>query len=62
LGGSIDWVDSIDTSNTQPAGINGNGLTRLSHVTLIPEPGTLILLGSGLLGLALVRGRKKFRK
>jgi hypothetical protein len=28
----------------------------------IPEPGTLILLGSGLLGLALAGSRKKFRK
>ena len=56
---SIVSVDGIDTSGTQPSSVRGGGL---SHVTLIPEPGTLILLGSGLLGLALVGGRKKFRK
>jgi PEP-CTERM motif len=28
----------------------------------VPEPGTLILLGSGLLGLAIAGSRKKFRK
>ena len=53
----IDIVDVIDS--TPPDGVNGGGL---SHVTSIPEPGTLILLGSSLLGLALVSGRKKFRK
>lgn len=31
-------------------------------VAPIPEPGTMILLGSGLLGLAIVAGRKKFRQ
>ena len=55
----IDLVDGINTSGTQPASVRGGGL---SHVTLIPEPGTLILLGSGLLGLVLMGGRKKFRK
>lgn len=33
-----------------------------SNASAIPEPGTLILLGSGLLGLALTGARKKFRK
>ena len=36
----------------------------LDQVSLsqVPEPGTLILLGSGLLGLAIAGSRKKFRK
>jgi len=34
---------------------------KVSHIG-IPEPTTLILLGSGLFGLALVGRRKKFRK
>ncbi len=44
----------------------GNGWDKASDVNVrvygqVPEPGTLLLLGSGLLGLVGV-GRKKFRK
>lgn len=41
---------------------SGSSYTFSSSANSIPEPGTLILLGSGLLGLALTGARKKFRK
>jgi hypothetical protein len=42
---------------------NDPGFLWLDDVSVqVPEPGTLILLGSGLLGLAIAGTRKKFRK
>ena len=41
---------------------NGNYTGQLSSYLAVPEPGTVILLGCGLLGLALTGARKKFRK
>ena len=44
------------TSVSVPSGITWTSSSGvfLSNVALIPEPGTLLLLGSGLLGLGLI--------
>jgi len=55
---------SLINRNTAISG-NDFALDDISFDTRIPgvpEPGTLILLGSGLLGLAITGARKKFRK
>jgi hypothetical protein len=44
-------------SNTQVGGDTSDG----GNVSAVPEPATLILLGSGLIGFAGL-GRKKFKK
>lgn len=39
----------------------GYNQNSLKQITPVPEPGTMLLFGSGLIGLA-AAGRKKFRK
>ena len=56
--GTIQFLGTISTiSWTVPTAEYWHGFT----VGLVPVPPTALLLGSGLLGLALLRGRKLFK-
>ena len=48
VGGSVSHYDSIESTLT---------LTSISDAAAVPEPGTMLLLGGGLLGLIRVKRR-----
>lgn len=55
-------IDSISLSFLMSPSAEASPIIDNIKITTIPEPTTLILLGSGLLGLAIAGGKKKFRK
>ncbi len=60
--GGIHWDNGTSTSDTafvRIAALGGGGFTPPPGVAPVPEPGTLLLVGSGILGLAYYRRKTK---
>lgn len=63
IGGSYSGLfDAVNLTYWSGGSVSNLGLEVDAVGVNVPEPGTLLLLGSGLLGLAIAGSRKKFRK